>query len=64
MKHFHCPINAWDCPYYKDNMNLDGKEEYRICTLENPMYDCDDFFSMWCECVPDEYIPDDYTDDN
>ncbi len=59
MKHFHCPVNAWDCPYYKDNMNLDGKEEYYICTLEDPMYDCDDFYSMYGDCDPD-----DYTDDN
>lgn len=59
MKHFHCPVNAWDCPYYKVNMDLDGKEEYCICTLEDPMYGCDDFYSTWCECVPD-----DYTDDN
>lgn len=52
MKHFHCPVNGWDCPYYKDSANLEGKEEHCLCSLENPM---DDFFTMWCGCEPDEY---------
>ena len=55
MKHFHCPVNGWDCPYYKDSANLEGKEERCLCSLENPM---DDFFTMWCGCEPDEYIDD------
>lgn len=58
MKHFHCPVNGWKCPYYKDSVNLEGKEEYCICTLENPMSNCNDFFDMWCE-----YISNEYTDD-
>lgn len=58
MKHFHCPVNGWDCPYYKDSANLAGKEEHCLCSLENPMDDCDDFFTMWCGCEPDEYTDD------
>lgn len=58
MKHFHCPVNGWDCPYYKDSANLGGKEEHCLCSLENPMDDCDDFFSMWYGCEPDEYTDD------
>lgn len=47
--HFHCPVNGWDCPYYKDG------EFSCQCTLENPMEECDDFYAMWEECEPYEY---------
>ena len=46
--HFHCPVNGWDCPYYK-------KGE---CTLENPYENCDDFYAMW----GDDVDPEEYTD--
>lgn len=46
MKHFHCPVNGWDCPYYKDGC---------LCTLENPIEECDDFYGMWGDCDPDDY---------
>ena len=52
MKHYHCPVNGWDCPYYKDEPNHPC-----VCTLENPYEECDDFASMYDE---DE----DYADDH
>lgn len=64
MKYFHCPVNDWDCPYYKNEIIIKGQKRKCVCTLEDPMSDCDDFFSMLCESVPDEYIPDDCMDDN
>ena len=64
MKHFHCPVNNWDCPYYKNEIIIDGQKRTGICALEDPMVDCDDFFSMLCEYELDEYIPDDCMDDN
>ena len=51
IKHIHCPINGWDCPYYTD------KNHPCRCTLANPMKDCDDFITMWDE--NDDYIDDD-----
>ena len=45
MKHFHCPVNGWDCPYYKSTVNVDGKEEHCLCTMENPYEECDDFYA-------------------
>ena len=33
----YCPVNGWDCPYYKDNE----------CGLENPHADCDDFANIY-----------------
>lgn len=59
MKHFHCPVNGWDCPYYKNETEINDVTETCVCTLEDPMSDCDDFYFMWCSCEPDEY-----TDDN
>ena len=37
----YCPVNGWDCPYYKDA---------GVCHIENPVADCDDFamcFESW-----------------
>ena len=37
-----CPVNIWDCPYYKDG----------ICYVADPIEDCDDFgfvFGSWEE---------------
>lgn len=42
MKENFCPVNAWDCPYWKDG---------GLCTMEedelNPMDECDDFAFYW-----------------
>jgi hypothetical protein len=46
--HFHCPVNGWDCPYYKNGE----------CTLKDPYNDCDDFYAMW----GDDVDPEEYTD--
>lgn len=51
IKHIHCPVNGWDCPYYTD------ENHPCRCTLADPMKDCDDFAIFWEE-------GDDYIDDN
>lgn len=52
-KHYHCPVNGWDCPYYKDCDIIEGVEEFHLCTIEgDPYEECDDFFGMWGEDVP------------
>lgn len=38
----YCPVNGWDCPYFKDN----------VCYIDDPIEDCDDFacaFESWEE---------------
>ena len=30
---YYCPVNAWDCPYYRSN---------GTCDCENPLEECDD----------------------
>ena len=52
IKHIHCPVNGFDCPYYTDY------NHHCRCTLENPMEECDDFATMWDE--GDDYIDDDW----
>ena len=47
VQHCHCPVNAWDCPYWQNG---------GICGLDDPMADCDDFASMYDE--DEEYICD------
>ena len=52
VKHIHCPVNGWDCPYYTD------ENHPCRCTLADPMKDCDDFATFWDE--GDDYIDDDW----
>ena len=55
-KHYHCPVNGWDCPYYRNEQNGD----FCICGMdENPYYECEDFRAEW-----DGYRENDYTDDH
>lgn len=58
-KHYHCPINGWDCPYYKDTDENDSNH-CCICTLEDPYHDCSDFFEAYGEDCAEE----DYTDND
>ena len=51
IKHIHCPVNGWDCPYYTD------EDHPCRCTLEDPLKDCDDFGTFWEE--GDDFIDDD-----
>ena len=55
-KHIHCPVNGWDCPYWKEG---------NICTMyptDDPYEECDDFYAMWhewdgeSETTPEDYI--------
>ena len=52
VKHIHCPVNGWDCPYYTD------ENHPCRCTLADPMKDCDDFATFWDE--GDDYVDDDW----
>ena len=54
-KHFHCPINDWECPYFKD----EPENNHRcICTLPDPMTDCDGFAYAWAGSEPEDYTDD------
>ena len=54
-KHFHCPINDWECPYFKDEPENNHR---RICTLSDPMTDCDGFAFAWAGSEPEDYTDD------
>lgn len=46
--HIHCPVNAWDCPYFDAN---------GCCMMypdADPKEECDDFYYFWDE--DDDYI--------
>ena len=43
MEKYYCPVNAWDCPYFKDDCE---------CTIGDPMKECDDYYAMM-ECLED-----------
>lgn len=51
--HYHCPVNGWDCLYYKDTETIHGVTEYCLCKIPgDPYEECDDFFEMWGEDIP------------
>lgn len=52
IKHIHCPVNGWDCPYYTN------KGHHDRCILKNPFENCDDFSSVWDK--NDDYVDDDW----
>lgn len=52
IKHIHCPVNGWDCPYYDDNNHPCR------CTMEDPLNNCDDFGAFWEE--GDDFVDDDW----
>ena len=49
-KEFFCPVNAWDCPYWKEN---------RCCSMvddgEDPVLECDDA-GMFFEPDEDHFV--------
>lgn len=77
-KHYHCPVNGWDCPYYVDSTMIEGEVEYCLCGMGlpnptkvgldpdvaelNPYKECDDFFCMWEGDSPEDYT--DYVDED
>ena len=48
--HYHCPVNGWDCPYYKNE-----GEHTDLCTIGDPINECDDFAYVWGNCDEEEY---------
>lgn len=52
IKHIHCPVNGWDCPYYTDD------DHPCRCTLKHPNLDCDDFYVMYGD--DEDFIDDDW----
>ena len=57
MKKFYCPVNGWDCPYWK----RDG-----TCSIvdngDDPVKECDDAATFWDE--DDDYFVYDYENGN
>ena len=46
MKVFYCPVNGWDCPYWKENGTCSMVDENLDPTLE-----CDDAYYFWSDEV-------------
>ncbi len=48
--HIHCPVNAWDCPYFDAN---------GCCMMypdSNPLEECDDFYYIWGDDEEQDFI--------
>lgn len=49
MKKFYCPVNGWDCPYWKKNGTCAMVDEG-----DNPVLECDDAAVFWD--IDDDYF--------
>ena len=49
MKKFYCPVNGWDCPYWKEDGSCGMVDEGF-----NPVKECDDASVFWDE--DDDYF--------
>lgn len=45
MRHYHCPVNDYTCPYYSDEGHPCR------CLLNDPYEECDDFYFHWGDDV-------------
>lgn len=45
IRHYHCPVNAVDCPSYTDEGHPCR------CLLNDPYEECDDFYFHWGDDV-------------
>lgn len=52
-KHFHCPVNATDCPYYFNEPTHPCQ-----CKVPDPIKNCEDFSMSWDYATPEEYTDD------
>ena len=54
IKHIHCPVNGWDCPFYT------SEPQEGCCAIypeNDPYEECDDFACVWDR--DDDYVDDD-----
>lgn len=42
MKKFYCPVNGWDCPYWKKDGTCAMVDE-----SDDPVKECDDAYTFW-----------------
>ncbi len=47
--HIHCPVNAWDCPYFWIDCCMMYPES-------DPINECDSFYSVWGDDEEADYI--------
>lgn len=48
MKAFYCPVNGWDCPYWKDNGTC-----LMVDMGDDPTLECDDAGAVWEDEIGD-----------
>lgn len=51
IKKFYCPVNAWDCPYWKEDSSCAMVDDG-----DNPVMECDDAGYFWDEEQPDCFV--------
>lgn len=50
-KKFFCPVNGWDCPYWKEDGSCSMVDDG-----DNPVMECDDAGYFWDEEQPDCFV--------
>lgn len=53
MKKFYCPVNGWDCPYWKRDGTCSMVDEG-----DDPVKECDDVYMFWGDEPEGNYFVD------
>ena len=50
-KKFFCPVNGWDCPYWKEDGSCSMVDDG-----DNPLVECDDALVVCCDDPEDAFV--------
>lgn len=50
-KKFFCPVNGWDCPYFKKDGSCSMVDDG-----DDPVLECDDAYTFWCDEDHEDYF--------
>ena len=50
-KKFFCPVNGWDCPYFKEDGSCSMVDDG-----DDPVMECDDAYTFWCDEDHEDYF--------
>ena len=50
-KKFFCPVNGWDCPYWKKDGSCSMVDDG-----DDPVMECDDAYTFWCDEDHEDYF--------
>ena len=54
-QYYHCPIFAWNCPYFLPYGRMELQGQHKLCMNENPVKNCETFKQCCKDTESEEY---------